>query len=111
MYFGLGIMKTLRNFGSQGEPPVHPELLDWLATYSHWLGCSRNAADDRHVATYRQSSRVTPELLEKDPENDCRARTSIPAARRDGSRQCARHKRAPNLKSAVQAPPISAERL
>ena len=71
MYFGLGLVKTAENFGSQGEPPSHPELLDWLATEfieSKW----DVKAMQRLIVTsaaYRQSSRVTPELLEKDPEN------------------------------------------
>ncbi len=71
MYFGTGIVKTPQDFGSQGDPPSHPELLDWLATEferTHW----DIKAMQRLIvtsATYRQSSKVTPELLEKDPEN------------------------------------------
>ena len=76
MYFGTGIVKTAEDFGSQGEPPSHPELLDWLATEfirSKW----DVRAMQRLIVTsaaYRQSSRVTPELLEKDPENRLLAR-------------------------------------
>ncbi len=76
LYFGLGLVKTAENFGSQGEPPSNPELLDWLATEfirSKW----DVKAMQRLIVTsgtYRQSSRVTPELLEKDPENRLLAR-------------------------------------
>ena len=76
MYFGMGIVKTSENFGSQGEPPVHPELLDWLATEFIRTGWDVRAMQRLIVtsATYRQSSRVAPELLEKDPENRLLAR-------------------------------------
>jgi hypothetical protein len=71
MYFGHGIVKTAEDFGSQGEPPVHPELLDWLATEFIRTGWDVRAMQRLIVtsATYRQSSKVTPELVEKDPEN------------------------------------------
>jgi len=76
MYFGTGIVKTAENFGSQGEPPSHPELLDWLATEFVRIGWDVKAMQRLIVtsATYRQSSRMTPELLEKDPENRLLAR-------------------------------------
>jgi hypothetical protein len=76
MYFGHGIVKTVEDFGSQGEPPVHPELLDWLATEFIRTGWDVKAMQKLIVtsATYRQSSRVTPELHEKDPENRLLAR-------------------------------------
>jgi mono/diheme cytochrome c family protein len=76
MYFGLGIVKTQEDFGVQGEPPVHPELLDWLATEFVRTGWDIRAMQRLIVtsATYRQSSRVTPALLEKDPENRLLAR-------------------------------------
>jgi len=76
MYFGLGIVKTSENFGVRGEPPVHPELLDWLATEFTRTGWDVKAMQRLIVtsATYRQSSRVTPALLEKDPENRLLAR-------------------------------------
>ena len=71
MYFGTGIVKTSENFGMQGEPPVHPELLDWLATEFIRSGWDVKAMQRLIVtsATYKQSSRVTTDLLEKDPEN------------------------------------------
>ncbi len=60
MYFGTGIVKTLEDFGSQGEPPVHPELLDWLATEFVRTGWDVKAMQRLIVtsATYRQSSKV-----------------------------------------------------
>jgi hypothetical protein len=76
MYFGYGIVKTVEDFGVQGEPPVHPELLDWLATEFIRTGWDVKAMQKLIVmsAAYRQSSRVTPELHEKDPENRLLAR-------------------------------------
>ncbi len=76
MYFGYGITKTQEDFGVRGEPPVHPELLDWLATEFVRSGWDVRAMQRLIVtsATYRQSSRVTPALLEKDPENRLLAR-------------------------------------
>jgi len=76
MYFGQGIVKTQEDFGVQGEPPVHPQLLDWLATEFVRTGWDIRAMQRLIVtsATYRQSSRVTPALLEKDPENRLLAR-------------------------------------
>ncbi len=75
-YFGTGIVKTVEDFGAQGEWPSHPELLDWLATEF-----VRSGWDVKHVqrlivtsATYRQSSVVTPTLRERDPENRLLAR-------------------------------------
>jgi hypothetical protein len=75
-YFGIGIVKTSEDFGSQGEPPSHPQLLDWLATEFVHSGWNIKALQRLIVtsATYRQSSRVTPELLERDPENRLLAR-------------------------------------
>jgi hypothetical protein len=76
MYFGAGIVKTVEDFGSQGEPPSHPELLDWLATEFIRTGWDIKAMQKTIVmsATYRQSSRATPELLQRDPENRLLAR-------------------------------------
>lgn len=76
MYFGYGIVKTQEDFGVQGEPPVHPELLDWLATEFVGSGWDVRAMQRLIVtsASYRQSSKVTPMLVERDPENRLIAR-------------------------------------
>ncbi len=76
MYFGTGLVKTAEDFGSQGESPSHPELLDWLASAFVDSGWDVKAMQKRIVmsSTYRQSSRVTEKLLEKDPENRLLAR-------------------------------------
>jgi hypothetical protein len=70
-YFGRGIVETSEDFGTQGARPVHPELLDWLATEFMARGWSLKAVHRLVVtsATYRQSSRVTQELLDRDPDN------------------------------------------
>jgi hypothetical protein len=78
LFFGTGISKSVEDFGSQGEWPTHPELLDYLATefvQSGW--------DIKHMirlmvtsTTYRQTSRPTRELMEKDPFNRLYARQS-----------------------------------
>jgi hypothetical protein len=75
-YFGTGIVKTAEDFGTQGERPTHPDLLDWLATEFVRTGWDIKAMQRLIVtsATYRQASRVTPDLLEKDPENRLLAR-------------------------------------
>jgi hypothetical protein len=75
-YFGHGIVKTQEDFGVQGEPPIHPELLDWLATEFVRTGWDVRAMQRAIVtsATYRQSSNATPALREKDPENRLHAR-------------------------------------
>ena len=71
MYFGTGLVKTADNFGSQGEAPSHPELLDWLATEFMRTGWDVKAMQRLIVtsAAYRQSSAATPEMRERDPEN------------------------------------------
>jgi Protein of unknown function (DUF1553)/Protein of unknown function (DUF1549)/Concanavalin A-like lectin/glucanases superfamily/Planctomycete cytochrome C len=76
MYFGVGIVKTVEDFGSQGEWPTHPELLDWLATEFMRNGWDIKAITKTIVtsATYRQSSSVSPDLEQKDPENRLMAR-------------------------------------
>ena len=76
MYFGTGLVKTVEDFGSQGEWPSHPELLDWLATEFVRTGWDVKAMQKTIVmsATYRQSSKVTPALLQKDPDNRLLAR-------------------------------------
>ena len=76
MYFGVGLVSTPEDFGAQGASPTHPRLLDWLATSfvdSNW---DFKAIQKTIVmsATYRQASRVTPQLLEKDPGNRLLAR-------------------------------------
>jgi hypothetical protein len=71
MYFGSGLVKTVEDFGSQGEGPVHPELLDWLATEFIRTGWDIKAMQRLIVtsSTYRQASKATPALLQNDPEN------------------------------------------
>ena len=74
--FGVGLVKTSEDFGSQGEPPSHPQLLDWLAVTFQEEGWDVKKMMRRIVmsATYRQSSTVTPALVESDPENRLLAR-------------------------------------
>ena len=74
--FGVGIVRTSEEFGSQGELPVHPELLDWLAAEFMESGW-----DLKHMLTlmvssraYQQVSKVTPDLQERDPDNRLLAR-------------------------------------
>jgi hypothetical protein len=75
-FFGAGLVKTVEDFGVQGEQPVHPELLDWLAVDFVESGWSLEHLCRRIVtsAVYRQSSRVSPALLEADPANRLLAR-------------------------------------
>ena len=75
-YFGVGLVKTSEDFGNQGEQPSHPELLDWLAVEFQQSGW-----DVKHLqrlivtsATYRQTSKMTPEQYAADPENRLLAR-------------------------------------
>jgi hypothetical protein len=74
--FGHGIVETSEDFGTQGDLPTHSELFDWLATEFMRDGWSMKKIKRTIVtsATYRQSSRVTPELLERDPYNKLLAR-------------------------------------
>jgi hypothetical protein len=76
MYFGTGIVKSSEDFGVQSEYPTHPELLDYLATQFVKSNWDVKAMQKLIVtsATYRQSSRVSKELLEKDPNNRVLAR-------------------------------------
>ncbi len=69
--FGQGLVRTPDDFGARGEPPTHPELLDWLAREFIRRGWSRKEMIRLIVAsaTYRQSSRHRPELAETDPQN------------------------------------------
>ena len=76
MLFGTGLVKTAEDFGVQGEWPSHPELLDWLATEFVRSGWDLKGMLKLIVtsATYRQSSKATPELVQRDPENRLLAR-------------------------------------
>lgn len=71
LLFGEGLVKTLEDFGAQGEVPSHPELLDWLATdfVHHGWDVKRMIRQMVLSAAYGQSSRATSELRERDPEN------------------------------------------
>ncbi len=82
--FGTGIVKTSEDFGSQGEPPVNQELLDWLAVdfRDHGWDVKRFYKQLAMSATYRQSAAVTPAKLEKDPED--RFLSRAPRFRMDG---------------------------
>jgi len=76
MLFGTGLVKTVEDFGSQGEWPVHPELLDWLAVEFMESGWDVKKLLKTIVAseTYRQAARGAPELAQRDPENRLLAR-------------------------------------
>lgn len=76
LFFGVGLAKNLDDFGAQGEAPVHPDLLDWLA--DEFI---RSGWDVKHVVrlmvtcrTYRQGSAARPDLLARDPYNRLYAR-------------------------------------
>ncbi|HEU0039713.1 MAG TPA: DUF1553 domain-containing protein, partial [Verrucomicrobiae bacterium] len=87
VFFGTGLVKTINDFGSQGEWPSHPELLDWLAVHfrdGDGTHVGRRSSAQSSIgawdvkglvrlimtsATYRQSAAVTPEKLERDPYN------------------------------------------
>lgn len=75
-FFGRGLVESIADFGTQSAPPSHPELLDWLAVDFVENGWSLKRLH-RHIvlsATYRQSSRMNPEMLERDPDNILLAR-------------------------------------
>jgi hypothetical protein len=76
MYFGTGLVKTVEDFGSQGNWPSDPDLLDWLAANFMDSGWDVKALQKTIVmsATYRQSSNANTALLQKDPENRLLAR-------------------------------------
>jgi hypothetical protein len=75
-YFGTGLVATAEDLGSQGDPPSHPELLDWLAVelMDHNWSLKHIQRLIVSSATYRQSSHVSPQLLERDPANRLLAR-------------------------------------
>ena len=76
MFFGKGLVRTPENFGTQGELPTHPELLDWLAVdfREHNWDVKRMVKMIVTSATYRQSSKVSKDLRQRDPENRFLAR-------------------------------------
>jgi hypothetical protein len=77
-FFGRGLARTSEDLGFQGEPPTHPELLDWLAAdfvSSGWL-VKRMHKQIVMSAAYRQNSKSRPELNERDPDNSLLARQS-----------------------------------
>jgi hypothetical protein len=84
--FGVGLSRVLEDFGSQGESPSHPELLDWLASEfiePSWRANGTHGWDMKHVIrtivtsrSYRQSSRAGNHLMDRDPENRLLARQS-----------------------------------
>ena len=76
LFFGQGLVKTSENFGTQSEPPTHPELLDWLAVdfREHNWDVKRLVRMLVTSATYRQSSKISPALRQRDPENKLLAR-------------------------------------
>jgi hypothetical protein len=75
-YFGKGLVETENDFGTQGAPPTHPDLLDWLATEFVRQGWSVKQMHRLIVtsAAYRQASRARPDLRERDPGNRLLAR-------------------------------------
>jgi hypothetical protein len=75
-FFGLGLVKTAADFGSQGQPPSHPELLDWLAIHYRESGWDTKGLVRLLLrsAAFRQSSQATPALVQRDPENRLLAR-------------------------------------
>jgi hypothetical protein len=76
LVYGEGIVRTANDFGLQGELPTHPELLDWLAVRLVRSGWDLKGLIKLMVtsATYRQASKLSPELLERDPDNRLLAR-------------------------------------
>jgi hypothetical protein len=90
-HFGVGLVETENDFGTQGTPPTHPELLDWLASEFVRNGWS---VKDLHrlivtSATYRQSSRARPDLATLDPRNLLLARMPRPRLEAEAVRDSA----------------------
>jgi hypothetical protein len=77
-FFGRGLVRTSEDFGLQGEKPSHPELLDYLASEFIERGWSQKQMMRLIVtsATYKQSSQVRPDLVQRDPDNTLLARQS-----------------------------------
>ncbi len=75
-FFGRGLVRTSEDFGTQGEKPTHPELLDWMASEFRDTGWSMKRMHRLIVssATYRQNSYVRPEVKERDPDNSLLSR-------------------------------------
>ncbi len=75
-FFGIGLVASSEDFGTRADFPTHPELLDWLAVEFRDKGWNVKQTMKTIVmsATYRQSSKITPTLLAKDPENKVYAR-------------------------------------
>lgn len=75
-FFGTGLVETSEDFGTQGQPPSHPQLLDWLALQFIDDGWDMKKMVKRIVTshTYRQSSRITPDMVARDPDNRLLAR-------------------------------------
>ena len=71
LIFGQGLVRTPEDFGRQGQPPTHPELLDWLAVdfVEHGWNVKRLLKQIVLSATYRQSSEPSPDSFKKDPQN------------------------------------------
>jgi mono/diheme cytochrome c family protein len=90
-FFGLGLVETENDFGTQGNLPTHPKLLDWLA--SEFIRLDWNIKSLHRLivtsATYRQSSHVTKSLYEKDPRNRLLARQSRIRLEAEGIRDLA----------------------
>ena len=89
--FGIGLVETENDFGTQGALPSHPKLLDYLASKYMHLGWSQKQLLRQIVtsATYRQSSKVTSELLARDPRNRLLARQSRVRLEAEGVRDVA----------------------
>ena len=89
-FFGRGLVSTSADFGTRGEPPTHPELLDWLANELIEQDWSMKSMHERIVtsATYCQSSTVRPELSAHDPSNKLLASQSSLRFTAEAVRDC-----------------------